>query len=105
MKTSLVRFLGAVIFAVITLTGCYSRGSEFLGTWINVKNAEDTFQIVRNGDPFLIVSKDKKVGASYEKGMLEIKGMLGSTELTYDRKSRTIVAPGFFGQVEYKRTK
>ena len=103
MKASIVRFLGALIFSVVILTGCASKGSEFLGSWVNTRNATDTFQITRNGDQFLIVSKGKKIGASYEKGMLEIKGILGSTELTYDRKTGTIVAPGFFGQVEYKR--
>ncbi len=37
--------------------------------------------------------------------MLEIKGILGSTELTYDRKTNTILTPGFFGQSVYRRKK
>jgi hypothetical protein len=60
---------------------------------------------MRNGDQYLIVSKDGKVGATYEKGMLEIKGMLGATDLSYDKKKGTILVPGFFGQVEYQRKK
>ncbi len=37
--------------------------------------------------------------------MLEVKGFLGTTDLTYDQKAGTISAPGFVGQMEYKRGK
>ncbi len=105
MKTSKLRFLSAFILCVVILAGCTSKGSEFIGTWVNTRNPADTFQIVRNGDEFLIVNNGNKVGATYEKGMLDIKGILVSTELTYDRKTDTILTPGFFGQVEYRRKK
>ena len=103
MKTLKRTLFTAIFFSSVVLTGCSSRGSEFLGTWVNTRNANDALQIVPNGDQYLLVFKDSKVGASYEKGTLEIKGILGSTELTYDRKTDTILAPGFFGQIEYKR--
>jgi hypothetical protein len=51
------------------------------------------------------VSKGNKVGATYEKGMLEVKGFLGTTDLTYDQKAGTISTPGFLGQMEYRREK
>lgn len=105
MKSSMFRFLSVSLFSVIFPAGCASRGSEFLGTWVNTKNPNDTFQIVRNGDQYLVVSKGSKVGATYEKGMLEINGMLGATDLTYDKKTGTILDPGFFGQLEYERKK
>ena len=105
MSSSMFRFLSVSLFSVVFLAGCASCGSEFLGTWVNTKNQNDAFQIVRNGDQFLIVSKDSKAGATYEKGMLEIKGTLGATDLTYDKKTGTILAPGFFGQLEYERKK
>lgn len=103
MKSSMFRFISVFLFSVVFLAGCASRGSEFFGTWINTQNPNDSFEIVRNADQYLIVSQGSKVGAAYEKGMLEIKGMLGSTELTYDKKTGTIMAPRFFGQVEYRR--
>ena len=103
MKALKIRLITAFLFGITILAGCGSTGSEFLGTWVNTRNASDTFQIVRNGDQFLIVGKDGKIGATYETGMLEIKGILVSTELTYDRKTDTIITPGFLGQVEYKR--
>ena len=103
MKPSMHRSVSAFLFSFVFFVGCASRGAEFLGTWVNTRNPSDTYQIVRNGDQYLLVNKDKKVGATYEKGMLEIKGILGSADLTYDKKSDTILAPGFFGQLEYKR--
>jgi hypothetical protein len=45
------------------------------------------------------------VGAIYKDGTLEIKGTLLSTNLTYVKRTDTILTPGFFGQVEYKRQK
>lgn len=105
MKTSTLRYLSAFILSIAILTGCASKGSEFLGAWVNTRNPTDTFQVVRNGDEFLIVNNGNKIGATYEKGMLEIKGILVSTELTYDRKTDTILTPGYFGQTEYKRQK
>jgi hypothetical protein len=105
MKPSMFRFVAVFLFTIVLLAGCASRGSEFLGSWINTHNPDDSFEIVRNGDQYLIVSKGNKVGATYEKGMLEVKGILRTTDLTYDQKTGTISTPGFFGPVEYKRKK
>lgn len=105
MTPSVIRFISVLLLSTVVLAGCASRGSEFLGTWVNTQNPNDSFEIVRNGDQYLIVSKGNKVGATYEKGTLEVKGFLGTTDLTYDQKTGTISTPGFFGQVEYKMTK
>lgn len=105
MKISMIRFIPVLLLSIVLLEGCASRGSEFLGTWVNTQNPADSFDIVQNGDQFLILSKGNKVGATYEKGMLEVKGILGTTELTYVRKTGTISTPGFLGQVEYRKEK
>lgn len=105
MKSSMFRVISALVLSVAFLAGCASKGSEFLGSWVNIKNPADTFQIVRNGDEFLIVSNGNKIGATYEKGTLEVKGILVSAELTYDRTTDTILTPGFFSQTEYRRKK
>ena len=102
MKISPFRYLSALILSVVFLAGCASEGSEFLGSWVNTKDPADTFEIVRNGDEFLIVNNGNKIGATYEKGTLEVKGILVSAELTYDRKADRILTPGFFGQTEYR---
>ena len=107
MKTLILRLISICLLSAVALTGCTSRGSEILGSWVNTKNPNDTFQVTRNGDEYLIVSPDQKpgVGAIYKDGALEIKGALLSTELTYVKRTDTLVGPGFFGQVEYKRKK
>jgi hypothetical protein len=105
MKPSMIRFISLFMFGIVLLAGCASRGSEFIGTWVNTQNPKDSFEIVRNGDQYLIVSNGNKVGATYEKGMLEVKSFLGATDLTYDQKTGTISAPGFLGEMDYKRKK
>ena len=107
MKTLILRLISICLLSAVALTGCASRGSEFLGSWVNTANPNESFQVVRNGDEYLIVGPDEKpgVGAIYKDGALEIKGALLSTELTYVKRTDTIVGPGFFGQLEYKRQK
>ncbi len=98
--------LACICLLGTTLTGCASKGSEFLGIWVNAQNPNDTFQVTRNGDEYLIVNQDKKVGATFKNGNLEVGGgSLFSVNLTYVKQSDTILAPGFFGQIEYKRKK
>lgn len=45
------------------------------------------------------------MGAIYKDGALEVKGALLSADLIYVKRTDTIVTPGFFGQIEYKRQK
>lgn len=101
----LIHSLFVFLLGTVILAGCASKGSEFIGTWVNVKNANDTFQVTRNGDEFLIASQGNKVGAIYKDGALEVKGTLLSADLTYVKKTDTIITPGFIGQVEYQRRK
>jgi len=107
MKTLILRFISICLISAAALTGCASGGSEFLGKWVNTNNPNDTFQVIRNGDEYLIVSPGQKpgVGAIYKDGSLGVKGALLSTELTYVKRTDTIVAAGFLGPVEYKRQK
>jgi hypothetical protein len=74
-----------------------SRGSEFLGKWVNRQNPNDMFQVLRNGEEYLIVGQNQKpgVGAIYKDRALEIKGALLSANLTYVKQSDTILMPGF----------
>jgi len=105
MRALILRIISICLLSAVALTGCASRGSEFLGSWVNTKNPNDTFQVTRNGDEYLIVSPDQKagVGAIYKDGTLEVKGALLSEDLTYVKRTDTIVGPGFSGEIEYKR--
>ena len=105
MKSTLLRVITISLFCIAFLNGCRSTGSEFLGKWVNKANPTDSFQVVRNGDEFLIVSPAGKVGAIYKDGALEVKGALLSADLTYVKQIDTLLTPGFFGNVEYKRLK
>jgi hypothetical protein len=105
MKSAIFRFIAITLFSAVFLSGCRSTGSEFLGKWVNKANPNDSFQVVRNGDEFLIVSPSGKVGAIYKDGTLEVKGAFLSADLTYVKQSDTLLGPGFFGSVEYKRLK
>jgi len=105
MKTAIFRFFSLTLFTVILLSGCRSTGSEFLGKWVNSKNPSDNFQIIRNGDEYLVVGQGGKAGAIYKDGTLEIKGAILSADLTYVKQSDTLIGPGFNGEVEYKRQK
>jgi len=102
---ALTQFFPLLLLSTLSFPGCSSRGSEFLGTWVNLKNANDTFEVTRNADEYLIVVHDNKIGATYKDGALEVKGSLFSANLTYVKQTDTIVGPGFFGQIEYRRKK
>jgi hypothetical protein len=45
------------------------------------------------------------VGAVYKDGTLEVKASLFSANLTYVKQTDTLLGPGFFGEIEYKRQK
>ena len=105
MKSPAIRFLSLCLLCAMFLSGCRSTGSEFLGKWVNKANPNDSFQVVRNGDEFLIVGPSGKIGAIYKDGALEVKGPLMSADLTYVKQTDTLLGPGFFGNVEYKRMK
>jgi hypothetical protein len=105
MKSAIFRFISLCLFSAVILSGCRSTGSEFLGKWVNKANPNDSFQVVRNGDEFLIVGQGGKLGATYNDGALEVKGMLLSANLTYVKQTDTLLGPGLLGNVEYKRLK
>ncbi len=45
------------------------------------------------------------MGAIYKDGTLEVKGAPLYGNLTYIKQADTILTPGLFGQIEYKRQK
>jgi hypothetical protein len=102
---SVRKWIPALLFLVVVATGCSRAGSEFLGKWVNTANARDTMEITRNGEQYLIVAGGNKMGATYRDGGLEVPGMMGPVRLTYVKDSDTLIAPGIFGQSEYKRAK
>jgi hypothetical protein len=103
MKSTTAHIIAISLFCIVLLNGCRSAGSQFVGKWVNKANSNDTFQVVRNGDEFLIISQGGKTGAIYKDGALEVKGLLMSADLTYVKQTDTLLGPGFFDNVEYRR--
>lgn len=68
MNALILRFTAICLLSALALTGCRSRGSEFLGSWVNTNNPKETFRITRNGDEFLITGSDSKPGGSHLPG-------------------------------------
>jgi len=77
------RLFWAVALTLGLLSACGSQpGSEFLGTWVSVKNEKIQLQIERNGESFMIrrsapalfaegISKTN-IPASFQDGMLSL---------------------------------
>lgn len=105
-----------MLLAVTLLAlGCGKTGAEYLGKWQNTKNKNDQFEIVRNGDNFL-VTKIKNGGFGkpshntlacvLRDGILESTGGFGTVTLTYVKATDRITTPGVFGSsIEYERVK
>ncbi len=97
-------WIPAFLSLSLLIVGCSFHGSQFIGKWVNTKNASDTMEIIRNGEQYLLISSDgSKHGATYKDGFLQIPSGMGTTTLTYIKSSDTLIAPGVFGQIEYRR--
>ena len=105
MTRILRKLIPSLLLLSLFVAGCSHAGSQFVGKWVNAKNANDTMEITRNGDQFLILVSHDKVGAILKDGTLQVPSMMGTMAVTYVKSSDTLLAPGFFGQSEYKRAK
>lgn len=101
---------------VFALVACGNAGGEYLGKWVNVKNANDTVEIVKNGENFLITEtlpsqfqKGKmdsaKMPAVLKDGLLQLSGVLGTITVGLIKETDTLTMPSMGGSVEYKRVK
>ncbi|HEX9200218.1 MAG TPA: hypothetical protein VF865_11710 [Acidobacteriaceae bacterium] len=95
----------STLLLTVLLIGCKS-GGEFLGKWVNSTNSNDTVQIDRNGDEFLITGPDgTKIGATLKEETLTMAQPMTGVTFTYVKSSDTLLSPGVYGQVEYKHAK
>lgn len=96
----------STLLLTVLMIGCTKAGSEFVGKWVNPSNTADTVQIDRNGDEFLLTGPDStKIGATLKDETLTMAAPMSGITYTYVKSSDTLLAPGVFGQVEYKRAK
>jgi len=106
-----------VLCAAVTLfgVGCGKAGNEYLGKWQNVQNKNDKFEIVRNGENFLLTKtapgffgkpQTTTVSCVLKDGILESKGGLVTATLTYVKANDRLTTPAMLGgSVEYERAK
>ncbi len=102
MKTAILYC--ALIFALVIVTGCKPKGSEFIGTWRLVQGdgLPQEMEITANGSQYLVKSPgEPPAGAVYKDGMLVISGVIN---LTYIKDSGRLTL-GLGGGGEYKRQK
>lgn len=96
----------STLVLTMLVLGCSKPGSEFLGKWTNAGNPSDSVQVDRNGDEFLITGPDgTKIGATLRDETLNMASPMTGISFTYVKSSDTLLSPGVFGQVEYKRAK
>jgi hypothetical protein len=78
---------------VFLASGCGSssgsNGSEFVGKWVGVKYRA-TLEIVRNGDQFVIIRGNEKLGAIYKDGILDV----GLSKVSYVKASDSLLWDG-----------
>jgi hypothetical protein len=98
-------WIPVLLLVAVIAAGCSRPGSEFVGKWVNTREARDTMEITRNGDAFLIAGHGNKIAATYKDGSLEVSGVMGSIRITYVKDTDTLLGPGLLGQSEYKRVK
>jgi hypothetical protein len=90
---------------VLALVACgNSVGSSYIGKWVSVNNANDTFEITRNGDNFLVKEtslipiinqpRSLQFSAVLKDGLLQIQGDLGSMTVAYIKATDTLTLPG-----------
>ena len=105
MNPRFLRFVQGLVIITMLISGCNREGSQYVGKWVNTKNSRDVMEITHNGDGYLVSSGSTKIGATFKDGTLQISSGFGSVPLTYVKDSDTLLAPGMFGQSEYKRLK
>lgn len=110
MHARLTRALVLFLAVALVALGCSKPGSEYLGKWQNTKNKNDQFEIVRNGDNFLVTKSGRgkpiTLSCVLRDGILQSTGGFGTATLTYVKATDHLTTPGFLGgNLEYERVK
>lgn len=92
-----------------------ATGSEFLGKWQNVKKKWDAVEIVKIGDDFAMLSKDKdfftgkmvttKIPFQLKDDTLVLEAGVMSARMTHEQATDTLSRKTAFSIEEYKRVK
>lgn len=108
------KFLLLVVTAL--LLACSKPGSEYLGQWVNTGDAQNTLEIVRNGEGFLVKetrpalfggqgeTRTNNMPAVLRDDVLQMQTALGAISIGHIKESDTLTVPGLLGiSTEYRR--
>jgi hypothetical protein len=97
------------------LLGCSQPGDEYIGVWQNITNEADRFEVMRNGDAYVIVipgtiktptktaTAERKIPAIFKDSSLQPQGSI-PIALAHVKASDTILGRGWLGaSTEFKR--
>lgn len=103
------------VTTVSTPSGKVAPGGEYLGTWQSIKDKDVRFEIVRNGDNFLVTRTARTINGSqnkttftcvYRDGTLQSASGFGRATLTYLKATDRLIVPPVFGRdTEYEHVK
>ncbi|MBO9883858.1 hypothetical protein [Xanthomonas sp. D-109] len=79
----MTKWMGAALAAAMLVTGCARvEGEKFVGHWVNVESKDDTIDIERNGESFMVRNttprfftrkpKTESYPAIYKDGVLQV---------------------------------
>lgn len=103
-----------IIFGLVwVLAACGNPDGEYLGKWVNTKNANDTLEITHNGTNYLVKetlpsffkkgeSDISNIPAVLKDGLLQVQTGVGAINIGHVKESDTLTMGG---SVEYKRLK
>ncbi|MCW1777646.1 hypothetical protein NB693_25485 [Pantoea ananatis] len=58
----MTKWMGAALAAAMLVTGCARvEGEKFVGHWVNVESKDDTIDIERNGESFMVRNTPREV--------------------------------------------
>jgi hypothetical protein len=60
MTCILRKWIPSLLLLSLFVDGCSHAGSQFVGKWVNAKNANDTMEITRKSDQFVILVSHSK---------------------------------------------
>lgn len=106
----------AYVLIAAALSGCGSKGGEFVGKWQSTKYPQHQAVIEKNGDSYLLKNiapsmfkrgetDTEVVPAVYKDGALEVSTGFGTAKVGYIKDTDTLLMPTMGGSLEYKRMK
>jgi hypothetical protein len=94
----MIKWMGIALAATMLVAGCArTKGEEFVGHWVNVQAQEETMDIERNGESFMVRSTTPKFfsrkpetenyPAIYKDGVLQVSNDGETVNFAIDQAS------------------